>query len=65
MTAPDVPSTDPAPIGKRQPTADELTGMAWWNNLSDWGRAYWLGIAGSAIAADAWGAWKAAQQGKR
>ena len=42
----------------REPTADELAGMAWWNGLSEVERAYWLGVAGSAIVAEAWRAFK-------
>ena len=46
----------------RLPTADEITGMAWWNNLKPIERAYWLTTAGHARSvADAWAAYKRSQ----
>lgn len=41
------------------PTTDEAMGMAWWNSLSDEGRAKWAAKAGTGVAADAWAAFKA------
>jgi hypothetical protein len=52
-----------AAIG-RQPTEDERRGMAWWNELSDTARVYWLDQASvgrrlwDISAADAWAAFK-------
>lgn len=46
---------------ERQPTPDERAGMTWWNGLAEPERASWLSAAGSAVAADAWGAFKAAR----
>jgi len=38
-----------------QPTADERAGMAWWNDLSEAARLYWLRQAGDrGRVADAW-----------
>ena len=42
----------------REPTPDETAGMVWWNSLSETDRADWLARAGSAVPADAWGAYK-------
>lgn len=39
---------------------DVEEGMDWWNRLSRLERAYWLGVANSASAADAWRAFKQA-----
>jgi hypothetical protein len=39
---------------------DVEAGMDWWNGLSRLERAYWLGVADSAVAADAWKAFKRA-----
>jgi len=47
-------------IAEREPTADELAGMAWWNALSDDERGRWLRLADSAVPADAWERFKAA-----
>lgn len=33
---------------------DAEKGMAWWNDLSESDRLYWLGLSGSASPADAW-----------
>ena len=38
----------------REPTADELVGMEWWNSMSEPRRADWLRLADSARPADAW-----------
>jgi hypothetical protein len=46
---------------RRNPTPDEVVGMAWWNGLSEAERAKWLAAAGSAVVADAWAAFKAAR----
>lgn len=37
---------------------DDYRGMFWWNNLTEVVRAYWLSVAGSAVPADAWEAFK-------
>jgi hypothetical protein len=42
----------------REPTADEASGIAWWNSLSESMRAYWCELAKSYIAADAWAYFK-------
>jgi hypothetical protein len=43
----------------RSRTADELTGMIWWNSLDDQQRRYWMAQAGNTgVAADAWLAYK-------
>ncbi len=43
----------------RLPTADEIAGIAWWNNLKPEERARWLTTAGHACSvADAWAAYK-------
>lgn len=43
----------------RPPTADEASGMAWWNILKPSERAYWLTKAGPASSvADAWAIFK-------
>ena len=48
----------------REPTADEIAGMCWWNTLSETERAAWLRRAaevGGSSAADAWKAFQTAQ----
>lgn len=46
----------------RLPTADEIAGMTWWNNLKPIERACWLTTAGHARSvADAWAAYKRSQ----
>jgi hypothetical protein len=45
----------------RPPTPDEVDGMVWWNSLTEVERAHWLDVAGSAVAADAWAAFKRSQ----
>jgi hypothetical protein len=41
------------------PTADDLIGMAWWNNLSKKDRRHWMRLAGdTGRAVDAWRAFK-------
>lgn len=48
---------------QRHPTADEIAGMAWWNNLKPEKRARWLTTAGYACSvADAWAAYKRSQE---
>ena len=39
-------------------TPDEAAGIAWWNRLTEAERAQWLAVAGSAVPADAWVAYK-------
>ena len=38
--------------------ADDVTGMHWWNALTEAERAYWLRRADSAKPVDAWEAFK-------
>jgi hypothetical protein len=42
----------------REPSADELAGVAWWNSLSEPRRADWLRLADSTKPADAWAEFK-------
>ncbi len=42
----------------REPTADELAGVEWWNSISEPRRADWLQMAESAKPADAWAEYK-------
>ena len=49
-------------MSERRPTEDEQAGMSWWNGLSEPERAAWLSVADSAVAADAWAAFKAARR---
>ncbi|MER8874504.1 hypothetical protein NKI04_32395 [Mesorhizobium sp. M0814] len=42
----------------RNPTADEMAGMLWWNSLTEAERADWLAWADSAVPAEAWAAYK-------
>ena len=44
------------------PSANDLAGMAWWNNLRPFDRAYWLSEAGSAAPVDAWNAYQQKQR---
>jgi hypothetical protein len=53
------------PTSKREPSADELAGMEWWNNLSEAARAKALAAVGwrpggpkTPSAADAWAHYK-------
>ncbi len=43
---------------ERTPTADEVAGMAWWNSQTELVREFWLRVANSARAADAWAAYR-------
>ena len=43
-------------------TRDEKDGIAWWNGLTEVARSYWLSVAGSAVPADAWAAYKRSVQ---
>jgi hypothetical protein len=43
---------------QRSATPDEQRGIDWWNDLSEPARARWMGVAGSAVPADAWMAFK-------
>ena len=38
-------------------TADESAGVAWWNSQPELVREFWLRVANSARAADAWAAY--------
>ena len=57
-----MPSDNPRPSPpQREPTADEIAGMQWWNDLSEAERAKALvdagwksGAAGTPSAAEAW-----------
>jgi len=42
----------------RDPSADDLAGVAWWNSLSEPRRADWLRLADSTKPADAWAEFK-------
>jgi len=42
----------------REPTADELAGIEWWNSISEPRQADWLQMAESARPADAWTEYK-------
>lgn len=46
----------------REPTADEIAGMRWWNALTEAERSKWLSVAGTAVAADAWAAFKSVRE---
>ena len=47
-----------------QPPPDERAGMAWWNDLSEAARLYWLRQAGdTGRVADAWAVYQ--REGKR
>ena len=37
---------------------DDEVGICWWNSLAESERASWLTLAGSAVPADAWDAFK-------
>lgn len=39
-------------------TSDEKLGIDWWNSLTEVARSYWLSVAGSAVPAEAWAAYK-------
>ncbi len=39
-------------------TADEQAGTAWWNSLTEDQRAHGLQVAGAAVPAEAWAAYK-------
>lgn len=43
---------------------DASMGMAWWNALDETERRHWLGVAGTAVVADAWAAWKRTTAGR-
>lgn len=47
---------------QREPTADDLAGIRWWNLLDESHRAFWIRQAGSAVVADAWAAFKRRQR---
>lgn len=54
-----VPSPAQGEDWGRPRTADELTGMIWWNSLDEQQRRYWMAQAGNTgVAADAWLAYK-------
>ncbi len=40
--------------------ADDVLGMAWWNELTEQRRAHWLQLAGSCRPVDAWHCFKRA-----
>lgn len=42
----------------REPSADELAGVEWWQSLSEPRRADWLKLADSTKPADAWAEFK-------
>ncbi len=41
-------------MSERKPTADELAGMAWWNNLSERERGAAMQLSKGNTAAEAW-----------
>lgn len=45
-------------MDEREPTPDELAGMAWWNALTESERRMWLRAANTATPADAWAYFK-------
>lgn len=47
---------------ERPPTADEKAGMDWWNSQPELVREFWLRVANSARAADAWAAYRFVMQ---
>lgn len=47
-----------APDTERPSAADEAAGMAWWNSQTDLVREFWLRVANSVRAADAWAAYR-------
>ncbi len=63
------PLTKPVAAVGREPTPDEVSGMAWWNELSDSARVFWLDQVSvgrrlwDVRAADAWAAFKAFKEG--
>jgi hypothetical protein len=42
----------------REPSADELAGVEWWNSLSEPRRADWLHLAETIKPAEAWAEFK-------
>lgn len=42
----------------REPSADELAGVEWWNSLSEPRRVDWLQLAETIRPADAWAEFK-------
>ena len=50
--------SDAAPA--RKPTADDLTGIAWWNSMTEPERAYWLQRAKADAPKQAWEHYKRA-----
>jgi hypothetical protein len=40
--------------GTKKPTADEMAGVEWWNNLTDRQRRAALKAANTAVPAEAW-----------
>ena len=47
---------------ERPPTADEKAGMDWWNSQPELVREFWLRVANSARAVDAWAAYRFVMQ---
>ncbi|EWS66581.1 hypothetical protein Y695_00174 [Hydrogenophaga sp. T4] len=46
-------------IENREPTVDEMMGIAWWNSLTEQDRARWMRAAeNTGVVADAWAAFK-------
>ena len=52
----------PIPMRSTAELADALAGMAWFNSLTASERRHWLEVAGSAVPADAWRAFKTGEQ---
>jgi hypothetical protein len=59
------PGSDEEPIMSADEQPIDIDGHAregWWNSISEFERSYWLKIAGSAVPADAWEAFKTARR---
>ena len=52
------PTRKPADVIHR----DALEGIVWWNAMAEQDRTAWMKIAGSAVPADAWAAYKRDRQ---
>ncbi len=44
-----------------EPTADDIAGINWWNDLPEKERARWAALAGTGRAVDAWRLFKASK----
>ncbi len=48
----------------REPTADELRGIAWWNSLTEDLRLVWLNLSKGDSVAEAWAYYKSLTKGR-